>query len=33
MPVFLSTFENQAFFVKDPTHVIQYMLSFDYLVF
>jgi hypothetical protein len=30
---FLSIFEIQAFLVKGPTYVIQYMQSFDYLVF
>jgi hypothetical protein len=29
MSVFESIFENQASLVKDPTHAIQYMQSFD----
>ena len=33
MSIFLSVLENQAFLVKDPTHDIQYMQYFDYLIF
>ena len=33
MSIFGSIFKNQAYLVNNPTYIIQYMQSFDCLVF